>query len=99
MAKELFSSDPAFCPQCGAILPLPSTADTVSCKVCQHEQNTASELVAQDHARNYLVIFRVCVCAGFEGLKEYSCKYFTPRKEKVKLAEQGSGPLVSEWEG
>lgn len=39
----VFVSDPAFCPLCGTILPLPSASDKVSCKVCKHSQDTASK--------------------------------------------------------
>lgn len=70
--KLVFVSDPAFCPLCGTILPLPSASDKVCCEVCKHSQDTAR----------------------FEGLEEYSCKYFTPRKEKLQVSQQGSGPLV-----
>ena len=30
----------------------------------------------------------------YEGVEEYSCKYFAERKERQKLVEKGDGPLV-----
>ena len=33
--------------------------------------------------------------AEFEGLVEYSYKLFATRKEKIQLATDGEGPLVS----
>lgn len=43
--REVFSNDPAFCPVCGTILPLPDTSDKVSCKVCNHKQDIAGKKV------------------------------------------------------
>ena len=31
----------------------------------------------------------------YEGLEEYSCKYFAVRKEKFAIGDKGDGPLVS----
>ena len=31
----------------------------------------------------------------YEGLEEYSCKYFAVRKEKFAVGDKGAGPLVS----
>ena len=30
----------------------------------------------------------------YEGVEEYSCKYFAERKERQRLVEKGDGPLV-----
>lgn len=38
--RELFSSDANFCPECGAILPLPGLQDVVTCKVCKFQKDT-----------------------------------------------------------
>ena len=32
--------------------------------------------------------------AVYEGVEEYSCKYFAVRKDKLKLSEKEQGPLV-----
>ena len=32
--------------------------------------------------------------AAYEGVEEYSCKYFANRKDKLKLAGKQQGPLV-----
>lgn len=36
----------------------------------------------------------VLVLLVYEGVEEYSCKYFAARKEKLKLSENQQGPLV-----
>ncbi|KAG8187333.1 hypothetical protein JTE90_011696 [Oedothorax gibbosus] len=35
MASSCFECDPDFCPECGTILPLPGSEDTVTCRACK----------------------------------------------------------------
>ncbi len=51
--RKVFVSDPAFCPRCGAILPLPGLEDKVSCKVCKHQQDTAGEDKVIQHGMTF----------------------------------------------
>lgn len=44
--RTVFINDPAFCPDCGTILPLPSEEDKVSCKVCKAQLDTEGEHLA-----------------------------------------------------
>ncbi|CAL4084268.1 unnamed protein product [Meganyctiphanes norvegica] len=34
VSEVLFTTDPDFCPSCGAILSLPTTGDIITCKIC-----------------------------------------------------------------
>lgn len=92
----LFSvTDPSFCPQCGSILPLPGVSDVVCCKLCSFQQNTESwlsKINSRDPISLPLVFY---ICAVYEGVEEYSCKYFAERKERQKLVKKGDGPLVN----
>ena len=38
-----FASDPAFCPFCGLILPLPGMVEKVVCRLCGHKQDAESK--------------------------------------------------------
>merc|ERR1712121_260705 len=38
-SELLFTTDPAFCPSCGAILTLPTAGAIITCKVCSSEMS------------------------------------------------------------
>ncbi|XP_047501640.1 DNA-directed RNA polymerase I subunit RPA12-like isoform X2 [Penaeus chinensis] len=45
--KAIFKADPDFCPACGAILALPKSGMTVTCKVCKYSI-CFSDLIGQE---------------------------------------------------
>ena len=57
-----------------------------------HLVSCSHPMYMQTHTPSHVTLWHITV---FEGIMEYSCKLFAPRKEKLQLETDGEGPLVS----
>ena len=93
--QTVYGTGRMFCPLCGTILPIPTSSEVVTCQLCQFQQKTEGLLDVR-----YLEVRVTCILVHslaklvYEGVEEYSCRYFAVRKEKRKLSEKQQGPLV-----